>query len=274
MHIAIAYIKMVKRMRACMGVEEKRLRIEEALASFVSGLSLPIKSMMEYAVLGGGKRVRGVICLATAEALVEDTRKVLPIACSLELVHAFSLVHDDIMDKADERRGRPPCYKKFGIAEAILIGDALLVEALKSLEGNALRIITEATLEMISGQLLDVGRSGDVEKVQKMKTSSLFRASALAPAENLRADASVKSSLASFGEKFGLAFQILDDLKDMEEDKKVGSPNLAIYLGEEEAEEMMKKLVKEARSELRRPTLRLNPEPLDEVVDWVFTDEK
>src|SRR6266542_1259169 len=131
--------------------------------------------------LEGGKRIRAVICLATAEAAGADPDIALPAAASLELVHAFSLVHDDLpaLDNDAERRGRPSTWGQFGEAVAVLAGDALLAEAFRLAlsypKPNAGRELAQATLGMIGGQYLDItGTASDEATLHKLKTGCLF----------------------------------------------------------------------------------------------------
>ncbi|MGZ8688821.1 MAG: polyprenyl synthetase family protein, partial [Gaiellaceae bacterium] len=160
-----------------------RVLVESSLADLafapeVGGLAEP----MRYAV--GGKRVRPLICLATAEAAGGTAAAALPAAAALELVHSFSLVHDDLpaMDDDDERRGRPALHVAYGEGVALLAGDALLAEAFRlalSYPTTApARELAEATLGMIGGQYLDItGADADLAKLHRLKTGRLFAAS-------------------------------------------------------------------------------------------------
>jgi geranylgeranyl diphosphate synthase type II len=186
-----------------------------ALAPELGGLAEP----MRYAL--GGKRVRPVICLATAEAAGGAVEAALPAAAALELVHSFSLVHDDLpaMDDDEERRGRPSVHIAYGEGVALLAGDALLAEAFRlalSYATTALaRELAEATLGMIGGQYLDItGTDGDLADLHRLKTGKLFAASvglglwaAEVPAEEQR-------PWRAFGDELGLLFQIVDDVLD------------------------------------------------------------
>ena len=178
------------------------------------------RDSMRYG-LEGGKRIRAVICLATAEAAGVEPEAALPAAGALELVHAFSLVHDDLpaLDDDDERRGRPSAHKAFGEGIAILAGDALLVEAFRLVlsyptSGAALEL-AEATLGMIGGQYLDItGTDDDLAELHRLKTGRLFAASVglglrvagVAPVD--------QTPWRAFGEELGPVFQIVDDVLD------------------------------------------------------------
>src|SRR3954453_10944554 len=136
--------------------------IEEYLAGIVTAGDERLDEAVRYSLLSGGKRVRPRLCLATAGGAGADPRAALPVAAAIEMVHAFSLVHDDLpaLDDDDERRGQPSAYRAFGEGSALLAGDALLVEAFRLVlsypsSGAALEL-AEATLGMIGGQYLDI----------------------------------------------------------------------------------------------------------------------
>ena len=175
---------------------------------------------VRYALVGG-KRVRGVICLATAEATGVEAEVALPAAAALELVHAFSLVHDDLpaLDNDAERRGRASVWAEYGEAIAILAGDALLAEAFRLALSyptpEAGRELAQATLGMIGGQYLDItGSTPDEVTLHKLKTGCLFSASvgmALWAAGVAERD---QPPWRAFGDELGLLFQIVDDILD------------------------------------------------------------
>jgi geranylgeranyl diphosphate synthase type II len=175
---------------------------------------------VRYALVGG-KRVRAVICLATVEAAGADAEAGLPAAASLELVHAFSLVHDDLpaLDNDAERRGRPSVWAEHGEAVAVLAGDALLAEAFRLALSYPVpqvgRELVQATLGMIGGQYLDITDSApDEATLHKLKTGCLFAAAvgtALWVAGVSERDQTVWRA---FGDELGLLFQIVDDILD------------------------------------------------------------
>jgi geranylgeranyl diphosphate synthase type II len=202
--------------------EELRPLVED----FLEGLELwPAlhgqAESVRYSIAVGGKRVRPVICLATAEAAGANAEQALPAACALELVHTFSLVHDDLpaLDADEERRGQPSTWKQFGEATGILAGDALLAEAFRlatSYETPRIaRELSQATLGMIGGQYLDVtGTAPDEATLHKLKTGCLFEASvglALWVADVPEPD---QRSWRAFADELGLLFQIVDDILD------------------------------------------------------------
>jgi geranylgeranyl diphosphate synthase type II len=176
---------------------------------------------MRYALDGGGKRLRPVLCLATAEAAGADPRDALPAAAAIELVHTFSLVHDDLpaLDDDDERRGRPSVHVAFGEAEAILAGDALLAEAgrlaLSYREGAVARELADAVLGMIGGQARDVaGENGDLAALHRLKTGRLFSACVGCALWVAGMPEPEQEPWRAFGDELGPLFQIVDDILD------------------------------------------------------------
>ena len=197
----------------------------QLVESYLSDLALTpelgeLHESMRYA-LESGKRVRAVICLATAEAAGAEPDMALPAAASLELVQAFSLVHDDLpaLDDDRERRGRASTWARFGHAEGILAGDALLAESFRlalSYPSTAVaRELAQATLGMIGGQYLDITDTApDEATLHRLKTGCLFSASvglALWVADVSERD---QAPWRAFGDELGLLFQIVDDILD------------------------------------------------------------
>ena len=190
--------------------------VELALTPELSGLERPVR----YA-LTGGKRVRAVICLATTEAAGGDPETALPAAAALELVHAFSLVHDDLpcMDDDRERRGRPSTWSEFGEGVGLLAGDALLAEAFRLALAystpEVARELAQATLGMIGGQYLDIG-GADVElaELHRLKTGRLFAASVGLGLWAAGVPATEQAPWRAFSEELGLLFQVVDDVLD------------------------------------------------------------
>src|SRR5438552_16706570 len=175
---------------------------------------------VRYALVGG-KRVRGVICLATAEAAGTEAERALPAGAALELVHAFSLVHDDLpaLDNDAERRGRASAWAEFGEAVAVLAGDALLAEAFRLALSypfpHAGRELAQATLGMIGGQYLDITDSApDEATLHKLKTGCLFAASIGAALCVANVPEGSQGPWRAFGDELGLLFQIVDDILD------------------------------------------------------------
>jgi geranylgeranyl diphosphate synthase type II len=176
---------------------------------------------VRYSIVVGGKRVRPVICLATAEAAGAEPEDALAAGCALELVHTFSLVHDDLpaLDDDEERRGQPSTWKRFGEAAGILAGDALLAEAFRlatSYETTYIaRELAEATLGMIGGQYLDItGTAPDEPTLHKLKTGCLFGAAVGLALWVARVPEGEQAIWRAFGDELGLLFQIVDDILD------------------------------------------------------------
>jgi geranylgeranyl diphosphate synthase type II len=188
-----------------------------ALTPELFGLAEPVR----YALAGGGKRIRPILCMATGEALGRDAEELLPAGTALELVHNFSLVHDDLpaLDDDRERRRRPSTWAQHGEDLAILAGDALLAEAFRlalSYPTPAVaRELAQATLGMIGGQYLDITeRPDDLRELHRLKTGCLFAASigcALWVAEVPDAD---QKLWRAFADEVGFLFQVVDDILD------------------------------------------------------------
>ena len=202
--------------------DEHRERIED----FLAGLELTeelgqLDKVVRYALAGGGKRIRPVLCLATTEAAGGDPGRALPAAAALELVHSFSLVHDDLpaLDDDEQRRGRPTVHVRFGEAQAILAGDALLNEAFSLVLGyeqpHVGRELALATSGMIGGQYLDIngGREDQLE-LNRLKTARLFEASIGCGLWVAQVPVARQQDWRGFGAEFGILYQVVDDLLD------------------------------------------------------------
>ena len=199
-------------------VDELRELVEDALAELSPAGPPGLDEAVRYALEGGGKRIRPVLCLAVGEAVGSEPEDVLPAACAVELVHSFSLVHDDLpaLDDDDTRRGRPSTWAQFGESVAVLAGDALLVEAFRlalSYETPAVaRELAGATLGMIGGQYLDVtGSADDLAALNRLKTGRLFEASV---AVALAVNGAEPQTWPRFAQEVGALFQLVDDLLD------------------------------------------------------------
>jgi geranylgeranyl diphosphate synthase type II len=179
------------------------------------------ESMRYGLVEMGGKRVRPVISLAVGEACGAEPEQVLPAAAAIELVHNFSLVHDDLpaLDDDDERRGKPSVWARFGEATAVLAGDGMLAEAFRlacTYETPAVaRELAEATLGMIGGQYLDTMAHGaDLEIVHRLKTGRLFFASVTMALWAAGVPPEEQAPWRSFADELGMLFQVVDDILD------------------------------------------------------------
>ena len=190
---------------------------ELALTPELGELAGPIR----YALAGGGKRIRPVLCLATGEALGREPEELLPAGAAIELVHNFSLVHDDLpsLDDDELRRGRPSTWAQFDEATAVLAGDALLAEAFRLALSYptpfVARELIQATLGMIGGQHADTKELGySLEEIHRLKTGRLFYASiacALWVAELPEQD---QKPWRAFADELGMLFQLVDDILD------------------------------------------------------------
>jgi geranylgeranyl diphosphate synthase type II len=193
-----------------------------------------LEEAMRYSLLAGGKRIRPVLALATAEALERPPAEVLPLAAAIEMIHTYSLIHDDLpaMDDDDFRRGRPTAHKKFGEAMAILAGDAFFGEALTLItvrqEGSCEQIL-EVVREladstgvngMVGGQVMDMDQTGvgaevDLETlymIHKYKTGALIKSSARIGAILAGAGEDAQAAVSEYASELGLCFQIVDDV--------------------------------------------------------------
>ena len=200
--------------------DELRAAVEEHIAGLQLSPELGgLEEAMRYALAGGGKRVRPVLCLATAEAAGGDTETALPAATALELVHSFSLVHDDLpaMDDDAERRGRPTAHVRFGEGPALLAGDALLAEAFRLAAATRPEMAQElaaATLGMIAGQYLDIDGGGSRAELNRLKTGRLFDAAVGCGLWAAGVPEPEQGPWRDFGADYGFLYQVVDDLLD------------------------------------------------------------
>ncbi len=225
---------------------EKRALVDEALTGYLpepKGPAANLLRAMKYSLFAGGKRLRPILCIAAAEAVGGSDRDVLPVACALEMIHTYSLIHDDlpVMDDDELRRGKPTSHKVFGEAIALLAGDGLLTEAFRLMSLpeltehvppllllEVIRLIAGAAGYggMVGGQVVDIeqeGREVDIPVVQFIhthKTAALIAASVGAGALLGGGNKEERTALTDFGEKIGLAFQISDDILDIEGDSE------------------------------------------------------
>lgn len=208
--------------------------VDKALDSYLQGPVPPeLLAAMRYSVLSGGKRIRPLLCLLTCEALTGQWQQAMPAACAVEMIHAYSLIHDDLpaLDNDDWRRGKPSNHKAHGEAMAILAGDALQARAFEILTTPTpdfqpqLEQVTELALAigpagMCGGQVLDMQaeqqRSPEqILTVYRLKTGALIRAAVRMGAYAGQASPAQLAALTQYAEAVGLAFQIVDDLLDL-----------------------------------------------------------
>src|SRR5262245_44386194 len=208
-----------------------------------------LEEAVRYALESGGKRIRPVLCLAVAEAAGGSVEAALPAAASVELVHTFSLVHDDLpaLDDDDVRRGRPSSHVAFGEAVAILEGDALLAEAVRLAltydDPGPARELVEATLGMIGGQYRDVtGDDEDLAELDRLKTGRLFSAAVGLGLRTARVPEQAQGPWRGFGEELGLLFQVVDDILD--------GDGFSARLGDEGARDLADAAAERARARL------------------------
>lgn len=256
--------------------------IEAALPQYLPPVTLPqgkVCEAMAYSLLDGGKRIRGCLTLAMCELCGGEVQSALPLACAVEMVHAYSLIHDDLpcMDNDDLRRGKPSCHIKFGEGTALLAGDALLTHAFSAASDayfngtlpaeTVLRCVNQlsraAGVEgMIGGQVIDTAPEEvpmtpeQLEAMHSMKTGALIRSAAVLGCLAAGAPRDVVMQADLYAAKIGLAFQIVDDILDAtEESEELGKStsdadnNKTTYItlyGVEKAREMVRRLVLEA----------------------------
>src|SRR6186713_2861267 len=216
----------------------RRKEVDRALDRFLPGERTPpatIHKAMRYSLFAGGKRLRPILCLTAAEACGGLTKSALPLACALECIHTYSLVHDDLpsMDNDDFRRGRATCHKVFGDGIAVLAGDALLTVAFEIAArtkptrrysmAEILREIAVAagSRKLIAGQVADLEAEGkkvsrdELRYIHENKTSAMITTSIRLGAMSANADAKKLRALTKFGHSLGLAFQVIDDILDV-----------------------------------------------------------
>jgi geranylgeranyl diphosphate synthase type II len=200
-----------------------------------------IHEAMRYTVFAGGKRLRPILCLAAAEACGGDPESAMPPACSVEIMHTYSLVHDDLpcMDDDDLRRGRPTCHKVYGEGMAVLTGDALLTEAFLIIAQTpatrrypaaayvAELALTGGSTRLIGGQVMDLEGEGQkltkaqLVKIHEAKTAALLTTSIRLGAMTANASEDKLEALTTFGRALGLAFQVIDDILDVTQSTEV-----------------------------------------------------
>ncbi len=220
--------------------EEDRQQVELALDQLLpreDALPASIHRAIRYSVFAGGKRIRPILCLEAGRIFDAEARAAVQVACALEFIHTYSLIHDDLpaLDNDDLRRGKPTCHKQFGEATAILAGDALLTLAFETLSaapvepGRRVAVIHEVATAagtrdgMVGGQVADLEAEGRevapamLEYIHRSKTAALIRASVVSGALCGVAGEADVARMRRFGESIGWAFQVVDDILDVEE---------------------------------------------------------
>jgi geranylgeranyl diphosphate synthase type II len=253
------------------------MNLEKALDRLLPSEKAEPRSLhkaMRYSVFSGGKRIRPLILIEASRACGGKDASAMPLACAIEFVHTYSLIHDDLpaMDDDDYRRGRPSCHKAFDESTAILAGDGLLTLAFETIARNCPPITAKnATIllasacghaGMVGGQQLDltmhIGKNKS--RINLLKTAKLFEASASLGAIAANADKKKISAFADYGKYLGLAFQIADDIMDVKEFSNKSS--------RAKAKQEVKALIKKAKRALK--ILGKNAEKLSAIADKVY----
>jgi geranylgeranyl diphosphate synthase type II len=264
-------------------LENSRQFVDKKLDGWLPAATTPPETLhqaMRYSVFAGGKRLRPALVLAAAEAVGGSREDAAAAACAVELIHTYSLIHDDLpaMDDDDLRRGRPTCHKVYGEAQAILAGDGLLTYAFEvltlSLRQGAVAGLVRAVAQgagcqgMVGGQMLDLAAEGRpateelVRSIHAWKTAALIAASCEAGALACQAAPSQCEALKTYGQYIGLAFQIIDDILDITsspealgktpgKDVRAGKATFPAVLGMEKARAEAERLAERAFGALR-----------------------
>ncbi len=263
-------------------LKDRREIVEYALRRYLpdeDSLPQELHTAIHYSVFSGGKRIRPILCIAALEACGGDIATAMPAACALELIHTYSLIHDDLpaMDNDDFRRGKPTCHEVFGEATAILAGDALLTEAFVLLSrAEKIRLQAERRLAviqeiagaagmagMVGGQALDMLAEtvapdfAGLEQIHRRKTGALIEAAVKTGAILAGADEKKIQAMSRYGANVGLAFQIADDILNVEGDSGImgkntgsdaarGKVTYPALLGLQQAKDMLTQLVEAA----------------------------
>ena len=286
-------------------LERRRRQVDKVLERWVSSeeeMPPQVHKAMRYSLFAGGKRLRPILTLSAAEAVGGKAAEVLPASCALELIHTYSLIHDDLpaMDDDDLRRGRPTSHKVFGEAVAILAGDALLTEAfrlmarpdlMKSVPSRrrlaAIHILAlkAGSQGMIGGQVIDMASEGEevkpetLEYIHTHKTGALIGAAVAVGAVLGGGSPREIRALEEYGRRLGLAFQIMDDLLDVQgeetqmgkavgKDRARGKATYPALFGIENSRRKAEGLVREAVAHLDPFNRRANP--LREIARYIL----
>lgn len=287
-------------------LEARRLMVEEALEVALpkqDGPESRVVEAMRYSLFAGGKRLRPILCLAASEAVGGEVQAAMPAGCALEMIHTYSLIHDDLpaMDDDDLRRGKPTNHKAFGEAIAILAGDGLLTEAFVLLSDDnsllperavqVIGVIAKAASYrgMVGGQVVDMlsqNKRADLETVQQMhsrKTAALIAAAAESGALAGKGSEAQIAALARYGRAIGLAFQIADDILDIEGDTELlgkttgadearGKVTYPAAVGLERSRQAADEMINDALAALEGFDDRANP--LRSLANYIITRKK
>jgi len=290
-------------------LSKKKAVVDSALEAYLAETKDPashVVDAMRYSLFAGGKRLRPILCLAGAATVGGMGKNALPVACALEMIHTYALIHDDlpVMDDDNLRRGKPTNHKVFGEAVALLAGDGLLTEAFnliataeitQDVTADVLLRVTSMIAQasgyrgMIGGQLLDIQWEGKtanpalVELIHTRKTGALIMVSVTSGAILGGGNETQIQAIATYGEKTGLAFQISDDLLDIEgdsyamgkmagADQKKGKLTYPSAFGLDRSRDIQAKLVESAIESLA--LLGPNAEPLRRIARYIIERNK
>ncbi len=287
-------------------LEARRLMVEEALEVALpqqDGPETRVVEAMRYSLFAGGKRLRPILCLAASEAVGGNLKAAMPAGCALEMIHTYSLIHDDLpaMDDDDLRRGKPTNHKVFGEAIAVLAGDGLLTEAFVLLSDynsllperavQVIGVIAEAASYrgMVGGQVVDIlsqNKRAELETVQQMhsrKTAALIAAATESGALSGKGSEAQVAALGRYGRAIGLAFQIADDILDIEGDTELlgkttgadearGKVTYPAAVGLERSRQAANEMVNDALAALEGFDDRANP--LRSLANYIITRKK
>lgn len=282
-------------------LEIRRRWVDEALEDYLPTTDqwpTKLNESVRYSMFAGGKRLRPILALSAAEAAKKDPKTVLPVACALEMIHTYSLIHDDLpaMDDDDLRRGRPTNHKVYGEAVAILAGDSLLTLAFHTIAQHSknghseksIRVLSKISQAagpqgMVGGQVQDLLSEKkkispeELENLHRHKTGALIQVSLEVGAIFAGASEAQIEALSQFGGSIGLSFQIADDLLDIEGGEEIGKDvgsdlekEKATYpsiMGVEASRELAKKLTADALEALRE--FDESADPLREIAQYV-----
>jgi geranylgeranyl diphosphate synthase, type II len=284
-------------------LKDRAALVERALAGAVAepaGPDARLYESMRYSLLGGGKRLRPILALAACEAVGGAGEAAMGLACAVEMIHTYSLIHDDLpcMDDDDFRRGRPTNHKVYGEAIATLAGDALLTDAFMVLARSAadgaaapvvlsvIALLAEAagSVGMVGGQAIDLASEGlpltveQLEHLHSKKTGAIFRASVLGGARLGGANAVQLDSLDAYARALGLCFQVVDDLLDVEatteqmgkrthKDAAAGKNTYPVLIGLEPSHQLARELERRAHRALE--CFGTPAEPLRRIATYV-----
>jgi geranylgeranyl diphosphate synthase type II len=281
--------------------------LRDEVERYLGGLRFPavsehtagLEEAMRYSLLAGGKRIRPVLVLATARATGLEPASVLPLAAAIELIHTYSLIHDDLpsMDDDDLRRGRPTCHVKFGEDVAILAGDALYAEAFRLLltrqsgePGHVLAAAAELAAAtgvdgMVGGQYLDIAGFArtpeELRRLHGLKTGRLIAAAVICPLLVAGAPEAPRIAYRRFADELGVLFQIVDDILDVTgtddalgkprgSDERHGKQTYVTEFGVDGA----RQLAAESHGSARRALVQAAPDgapDLEQITDFIFT---